>query len=110
MWARAPPYSPRMFIAIGMEAFAERARIELVATGETVRRRTIETRDEPRLRRSRLRASLATASPIPRSEHGCSSVHALSNGTWKGVHQAGDPFQQGVAAALPRARPDPLAA
>jgi DNA-binding CsgD family transcriptional regulator len=34
------------FLAIGMEAFAERTRIELVATGETVRKRTVETRDE----------------------------------------------------------------
>jgi ATP/maltotriose-dependent transcriptional regulator MalT len=29
--------------AIGMEAFAERARRELVATGETVRKRTVDT-------------------------------------------------------------------
>jgi DNA-binding CsgD family transcriptional regulator len=29
-----------------MEAFAERARRELLATGETVRKRTVETRDE----------------------------------------------------------------
>ena len=35
-----------MFTAIGMEAFAERARIELLATGEKVRRRDAETRDE----------------------------------------------------------------
>ena len=32
-----------MFAAIGMEAFAERARRELVATGETVRKRGAET-------------------------------------------------------------------
>jgi DNA-binding CsgD family transcriptional regulator len=32
--------------AIGMEAFAERTRTELAATGETVRKRTVETRDE----------------------------------------------------------------
>jgi len=32
--------------AIGMEAFAERARIELLATGETVRKRTVDRRDE----------------------------------------------------------------
>jgi DNA-binding NarL/FixJ family response regulator len=32
--------------SIGMEAFAERARGELLATGETVRKRTAETRDE----------------------------------------------------------------
>jgi DNA-binding CsgD family transcriptional regulator/tetratricopeptide (TPR) repeat protein len=34
------------FTAIGMEAFAERARKELLATGETVRRRSEEVRDE----------------------------------------------------------------
>jgi DNA-binding CsgD family transcriptional regulator len=33
-------------LAIGMEAFAERARGELLATGEKVRKRTVETRDE----------------------------------------------------------------
>ena len=35
-----------MFAAIGMEAFAERARRELLATGETVRKRTADTRDQ----------------------------------------------------------------
>ena len=35
-----------MFAAIGMEAFAERTRRELVATGETVRKRSADTRDE----------------------------------------------------------------
>jgi DNA-binding CsgD family transcriptional regulator len=35
-----------MFAAIGMQAFAERARRELLATGETVRRRTADTRDQ----------------------------------------------------------------
>jgi DNA-binding CsgD family transcriptional regulator len=35
-----------MLATIGMEAFAERARRELLATGERVRRRTVETRDE----------------------------------------------------------------
>jgi DNA-binding CsgD family transcriptional regulator len=34
-----------MFAAIGMEAFAERARRELAATGETARQRTAEARD-----------------------------------------------------------------
>jgi DNA-binding CsgD family transcriptional regulator len=32
-----------MFTAMGVEGFAERARCELVATGETVRRRTVQT-------------------------------------------------------------------
>jgi DNA-binding CsgD family transcriptional regulator len=35
-----------MFAGIGMQAFAERARRELLATGETVRRRTADTPDQ----------------------------------------------------------------
>ncbi len=35
-----------MFTAMGIEAFAERAERELLATGERVRKRTVETRDE----------------------------------------------------------------
>ncbi len=35
-----------LFVTIGMEAFAERAQGELLATGERVRTRTAETRDE----------------------------------------------------------------
>ena len=35
-----------LFVRIGMEAFAERAQDELLATGERVRKRTDETRDE----------------------------------------------------------------
>jgi DNA-binding CsgD family transcriptional regulator len=35
-----------MFAAMGAEAFAERARRELQATGETARKRTVETRSE----------------------------------------------------------------
>jgi len=35
-----------MLVSIGMEAFAERALHELLATGEKVRKRTVETRDE----------------------------------------------------------------
>jgi DNA-binding CsgD family transcriptional regulator len=35
-----------LFVAIGMEAFAERTRRELLATGEHVRKRTVETRDD----------------------------------------------------------------
>jgi DNA-binding CsgD family transcriptional regulator/tetratricopeptide (TPR) repeat protein len=34
------------FTSIGMEGFAERATGELLATGETVRKRTVETRDD----------------------------------------------------------------
>jgi DNA-binding CsgD family transcriptional regulator len=35
-----------MFVTIGMDAFAERARRELIATGEKVRKRSPDTRDE----------------------------------------------------------------
>jgi ATP/maltotriose-dependent transcriptional regulator MalT len=35
-----------MLTSIGMEAFAERARNELAATGEQVRQRSVETRDD----------------------------------------------------------------
>jgi DNA-binding CsgD family transcriptional regulator len=35
-----------MFAAIGADAFAERARRELMATGEHVRKRSVETRDD----------------------------------------------------------------
>ena len=35
-----------LFVTIGMDAFAERARRELLATGEKVRKRSPETRDE----------------------------------------------------------------
>jgi DNA-binding CsgD family transcriptional regulator len=35
-----------LFKSIGMEAFAERARRELAASGETARKRTVETRDD----------------------------------------------------------------
>jgi DNA-binding CsgD family transcriptional regulator len=35
-----------MFTGFGMEAFAERARVELLATGEHARKRTLETRDD----------------------------------------------------------------
>jgi DNA-binding CsgD family transcriptional regulator len=35
-----------MFLAIGMEAFGERTRRELLATGERVRKRSVETQDE----------------------------------------------------------------
>jgi DNA-binding CsgD family transcriptional regulator len=45
--ARAPLRAAHdEFTSMGMEAFAERARSELVATGETVRKRTVETRDD----------------------------------------------------------------
>ncbi len=39
-------HAHKLFAEFGMEAFAERARVELEATGEHARRRTVETRDD----------------------------------------------------------------
>jgi DNA-binding CsgD family transcriptional regulator len=51
-----------MFAAIGMEAFAERARRELAATGETARQRTVEARDTLTPQEAQI-AGLARAGP-----------------------------------------------
>jgi DNA-binding CsgD family transcriptional regulator len=56
-----------LFIKFGMEAFAERARIELEATGEHARKRSVETRDDltpQEAQISRLAASGATNQEI----------------------------------------------
>ncbi len=39
-------HAHELFTQFGMEAFAERAQVELEATGERARRRTVETRDD----------------------------------------------------------------
>ena len=45
--ARDPLHAAHeLFSQLGMEGFAERARVELEATGEHARKRTVETRDE----------------------------------------------------------------
>jgi DNA-binding CsgD family transcriptional regulator len=43
-----------MFDAMGVEGFAERARRELLATGETTRKRSVETRDELTIREAQI--------------------------------------------------------
>jgi glyoxylase-like metal-dependent hydrolase (beta-lactamase superfamily II) len=64
------------FTSIGMEAFAERARRELIATGETVRKRTAETWDDFTAqeaviaRLARLRPPGAVSGPVPREPPG----------------------------------------
>jgi tetratricopeptide (TPR) repeat protein len=67
--------------SIGMEAFAERARRELLAAGETVRKRTVETRDQLTPRRPRSRGWPGRACPIRRSAPSCSCPPGRSNGT-----------------------------
>ena len=63
-----------MFAAIGMQAFAERARRELPATGETVRRRTADTRDRSPPKRPRSPGWPGRACPTRRSPPSCSSA------------------------------------
>jgi DNA-binding CsgD family transcriptional regulator len=56
-----------LFTEFGMEAFAERARVELAATGEHARKRSVETRDDLTLQEaqiSRLAADGATNQEI----------------------------------------------
>jgi hypothetical protein len=68
-----------MFVAIGMEAFAERAHRERLATGEKVRKRNPETRDELTPQEDQI-ARLARDGRIQKSARSSSSAHAQSNG------------------------------
>jgi hypothetical protein len=70
-----------MFASMEAEAFAARAERELLATGETARKRKAENRDELTARRRRSRSSLATGSPTPRSVPSYSSALAPSSTT-----------------------------
>ena len=70
-----------LFDAIGMEAFAERARRKLLATGEKARSAAPARAGSSRLRRSRSPGSPATACRTQRSAPSCSSARARSSGT-----------------------------
>jgi DNA-binding CsgD family transcriptional regulator len=57
----------KLFVEFGMDAFAERARVQLEATGEHARKRTFETRDDltpQEVQVSRLAAEGATNQEI----------------------------------------------
>src|SRR6187397_1025100 len=69
-----------LFDAIGMEAFADRARRELLATGQTVRRRTVETLDELTPQETEIARLASDGGRTRRSGASCSSAHALLNG------------------------------
>jgi hypothetical protein len=70
-----------MLTVIGAEGFAERARRELLATGETVGKRSVETAGRSLLRRRRSRGSPVMACRTRRSAPSCSSARARSSGT-----------------------------
>ena len=66
---------------IGMEGFAERARRELLATGEKVRKRRDDTRDELTPKRRTSPGSPTTGARTRRSAPSSTSARAPSNGT-----------------------------
>ena len=72
----------QMLTAMGLDGFAERARRGFLATGETVRKRTVETLTD-------LTAQEVQIAKLARDGHTnqeiaahCSSAHVLSSGTW----------------------------
>jgi hypothetical protein len=70
-----------MLAAMGAEAFAERARRELLATGETVRQRTLETRDELTAQEAQIARLARDGLSNPEIGTACSSVRARSSTT-----------------------------
>ena len=70
-----------MLAAIGMAAFAERARRELLATGETVRKRTVDTLDELTPQELQVARLAANGQTNPQSAPSCSSARAQWSGT-----------------------------
>jgi hypothetical protein len=70
-----------LFVTIGAEAFAERARRELPATGETARNAPSGPAASSQPRRPKSPGSPATASQTPKSARGCSSARAPCNTT-----------------------------
>ena len=70
-----------LFSRAGADGFAERARRELLATGESVRKRMAETSEELTAQEAQIAGWLATISRIPRSAPSCSSVLTPSSGT-----------------------------
>ena len=57
---------------MGAEAFAERARLELVATGETARKRTVTTIDQVTAREAQVARMARDGLSNRRSGPGCS--------------------------------------
>jgi hypothetical protein len=69
-----------MLGTIGMQAFAERARNELLATGAQVRKRTVETRDDLTAQERQIAGLHAMGLRIRRSVRGCFSARGLLSG------------------------------
>jgi len=97
--------------SIGMEAFAERARGELTATGETVRKRTVETRDE--LTPQQRQIALLARDGMSNGEIGARLLLSHRTVEWhlgNAFSKLGINSRRELAAALPRAEFEPVQA
>jgi hypothetical protein len=90
--------------AIGAEAFAERARRELLATGEKVRKREVDTYSQLTSQEEHIVRLARTDAPTPRLPRSYSSAPAPSNGTPQGVRQTGHHLPQGPPQRVAPAR------
>jgi DNA-binding CsgD family transcriptional regulator len=91
-----------LFTSIGMEAFAERARRELVATGGRVRKRTVETTDE--LTAQEWQVALLARDGMSNSDIGARlflSQHTIAYHLRKVFSKLGISSRRELAAALP---------
>jgi DNA-binding NarL/FixJ family response regulator len=70
-----------MLDAMGIEAFAERARRELLATGETARKRAIETTGALTAQEAQIARLARDGLSNPESAPGCSSARTRSSTT-----------------------------
>jgi len=94
-----------MFAAIGMEAFAGRARRELQATGEKYASGASRRAMTSQLRSSRSPSSPLTDFPTQRSPPGCFSARAQSNGICAKCSQSSGSAPAGTCATRCRATP-----
>ena len=96
----------QMFTEFGLEGFTERARVELRATGEQVRKRTTEASSELTPREAQI-AELAAARWIEPGDRGA-AVHQLQHRRVpppQGVPEAGGPIAGSTGGPRGRFRP-----
>ena len=99
-----------MFATMGAVAFAERARRELLATGETVRARTPDTRDQLTAQEMQI-AQLARRRALEPHDR-CAAVHQSAHGPVppaQGVREAGHQLPDRPAAGAAQRREGRLA-
>ena len=97
-----------MFVAIGMEAFAERARRELIATGEKMRKRS--DRDARRAHAAGGADRPARPGRLVEPGDRRAALHQRAHGrmaSGQGVHQARHQLPQGASGSPSRARRAP---